>query len=467
MNTAAIGDADTVTIVGAGLAGSLLAVYLARRGFRVELFERGPDPRHDELPGGRSINLALAERGIHALEQVGLHRAVAKYALPMRGRMIHDRAGGQTLQPYGLDPREVIYSVHRQRLSATLLEAAGAAGNVRVRFDRELKSLDLGSGEGTFVDTASGRETTRPVVPLIGADGAGSVVRAALERALGFRTGIEFLDHGYQELTIPAGPAGRHRLAPDALHIWPRAEFMMIALPNDDGSFTATLFLARTAPAGQPSFAALEQPAAFRAFCAEQFPDLEPLLERIDEEHAAHPIGELGTVRCPHWQHAGRAVLIGDAAHAVVPFHGQGMNCAFEDCLELDRAIAAEPTWEGAFARFEAARLQQAAAIADMALENYLEMRSSVADPGYRLRLELSRELERRHPRRFVPRYALVMFRRLPYREAQLRGEINRRILEQLTEGAERLDQVDFERARGLIESQLEPLDPTEGPIVL
>ncbi len=463
-----ISETSVITIAGAGLAGSLLAVFLARRGFHVEVFERWPDPRRHETPAGRSINLALAERGIYALKQVGLHHRVAQFAIPMRGRMIHDEAGHQALQPYSSSDREVIYSVHRVRLNIALLDAAEETNRVHIHFRQELKSVDFDRGLAVLLDHASGREYSSPVLPLIAADGAGSPVRAALEKYLGFEASIELLDHGYQELSIRPSPSGQHRLNPNALHIWPRGGYMMIALPNADGSFTATLFLAnKSDQTERPSFASLEKPAAFRDFCNTRFPDLTPLLERLDSEHAEHPVGVLGTVRCPQWHLDGRAVLIGDAAHAIVPFHGQGMNCAFEDCLTLDAAVAESKSWPQAFARFTAARRDNANAIADMALENYLEMRSAVIDSRFQLKRELGHELERRHPRHFLPRYSMVMFQRLPYREAQRRGAINERILEHLIKGVERLEQVDFDRARELVETQLNPLDGSEKAIIL
>lgn len=445
-----------MTIAGAGLAGALLAVYLGRRGFQVEMFERAPDPRGEQESGGRSINLALAERGLAALREVGLHHRVARISLPMRGRFVHPEDAEPFVAPYGRSAEEVIYSVHRRQLNQTLLDAAEATRRVRLHFNQELLELDVENGIGQFRDHASGRDYERAIAPLIGADGVNSVVRRAIDRHQGTHTDIQLLDHGYRELTLPGDASGQHRLDPAALHIWPRGEFMLIALPNLDGSFTATLFLAAE---GDDSLHSLSQPADFKAFMQQHFTDVMPLLTELDTDLANNPVGVMGTIRCPQWHAAGTAVVLGDAAHAVVPFHGQGMNCAFEDCIELDQTIAASDTWAQAFARFQSKRLANANAIADMALENYLEMRSAVVDPAYQFRRQLERELERRFPGRFIPRYSLVMFRRLPYVQAQRRGRVNLEILMQLTRTASRLDDVDFAEAEQLIVSRLPPLE--------
>ncbi len=453
-----IGDTRTVTVIGGGLAGTLCAIYLARFGFDVEVFERNPDPRKDQSTAGRSINLALAERGISALRQMGLHHRIARIALPMRGRMIHDYSGGQHLQPYGQNLSEVIYSIHRAELNRTLLDAAEGTKRVRVHFGQKLERLDFDGTEATFLDQSSGRRYQRPVFPMIACDGAGSRVRRSMERYAAFASDADLLDHGYRELTMPA-QHGEPVLANDALHIWPRNNYMMIALPNADHSFTTTLFMAKQNGARQrASFAALEQTADARSFFAEKFPDALSLLTGFDVDWDHNPIGVLGTVRCPQWHVGGKALLLGDAAHAIVPFHGQGMNAAFEDCPALLDCLREHRTWHEAFAAFQLARQPNTNAIADMALENYIEMRDSVIDPAYRLRRLLERELERRHPDHFVPRYSLVMFRRLPYSQAQARGRTNLEILKTLTQSASSLDEIDYQAADHLIQSKLDPL---------
>lgn len=450
-----VSDTSTVTIAGAGLAGSLMAILLARRGFNVEVFERWPDPRKDTVPAGRSINLALGERGWNALRIAGLDHRVSRFTLPMKGRMIHDPEGNVTLQPYGQKPSEVVHSVHRGRLNIALLDAAEQTRRVRIHFRQELKALDLARGVATFIDHPSSREYDREVVPIIGADGAGSPVRQAIEYHLGFTASSELLDHGYMEVTIP--PAnGEFALDPEGLHIWPRGGFMMIGLPNADRSFTGTLFLANE---GDPSFERLKTYEQFREFFAEQFADAMPHLACLQDDFETNPVGVLGTIRCPHWHVGGDALVIGDAAHAIVPFHGQGMNCAFEDCVALDAIVDQATTWEVTFERLQAKRKANANAIADMALENYLEMRSDVIDPGYQLRRQLALELERRFPSRFIPRYSMVMFNNMDYVLAQQRGEINRRILRELTENTPSLDRIDFEYAKHLIDDQLSILE--------
>lgn len=440
-----------ITLVGAGLAGALLATLLAQRGFAVEVYERNPDPREGGLRGGRSINLALAARGRHALRRAGLLEAVDRFTLPMGGRMMHSEWGELTLQPYGATEDEVIWSTHRGRLNELLIETAATSGRVTLHFDHELDRVDWARKRLHFVNGAS-----HDFDVLIGSDGAGSALRRAMGEVRELGVTEDLLDHGYLELTIPPTRQGTFALDPQALHIWPRGGFMMIALPNDDHSFTGTLFLPRT---GDASFERLADWLHQEDFFRLHFPDAMPLLPRLQADFAEHPVGLLGTVRCRHWHVGGDALLLGDAAHAIVPFHGQGMNAAFEDCTALLRLLEDdEQTWDTCFERFERERVPQANAIADMALENYAIMRAAVRDPGFLLRKRLEHELERRHGDRFVPRYSLVMFHRGPYADAYRRGEIQAEILDRLLAGAGSLEEVDFEEAARLIAGRLEPL---------
>lgn len=442
-----------ITIVGAGLAGSLLAVYLARRGFDVEVYEQLPDMRREDVPAGRSINLALAERGIHALRKADLYDRVAEFAIPMRGRMVHQLDAEPELQPYGTREHEVIYAAHRARLNEVLLNAADREQGVTLHFDHALMGGDLDEGILQFQDRKSGRATEVKAGPVIGADGAGSALRDLIDRATGNVTRPDLLDHGYKELTIPPGPDGEFRIEPNALHIWPRGGYMLIALPNTDRSFTSTLFLANE---GNPGFGNLDSGGKVRTFFEEQFPDALPHIPGLVQEFRERPRGVLGTVRCPAWHHEGKALVLGDAAHAIVPFHGQGMNCAFEDCERLDAIIGREgPDWIRVFESFERERRPDAEAIATMALENYVEMRDSVRDPKFKLKRRLERELERRYPDRFVPRYSMVMFHRLPYREALERGRVQSDILARLTRNVATIDDVDWGRAGDLAEQRL------------
>ncbi|HET8552808.1 MAG TPA: NAD(P)/FAD-dependent oxidoreductase [Gammaproteobacteria bacterium] len=446
-------------IVGGGLAGSLAAIYLARCGYNVALYERRPDIRSHDLPAGRSINLALAQRGIAALEKAGVYDSIRELALPMRGRMIHDRDGNTNLQPYSRNPDEFIHSISRTELNRRLLDAAEAAG-VELYFNHCCTGIDCGSGTLQFEHEPENRVFDRAHMPIIAADGAGSIIRRALMQTTGTETTEDILDHAYKELTIAPDRDGGHRMDPAALHIWPRGGYMLIALPNLDGSFTVTLFLSKE---GSPSFATLTDAAAVKQFFSEEFPDAAALMPNLADLYFDNPTGMLGTVWCPQWHHDGRVLLLGDAAHAIVPFHGQGMNCAFEDCLLLDRTLQqCDGDFSRAFATFAEGRKPDTDALAEMALENYIEMRDAVRDEGFKLRKEIGWRLEARHPDRFVPRYSMVMFRSLPYAEAYERGRVQQEILMRLSADIASADQVDLELADKLVEERLVPLAPTQ-----
>jgi len=417
-----------VNIVGAGLAGALLAVRLSRRGFTVRLFERRPDPRTSAAERGRSINLALASRGIRALESAGVMDRIHPMLIPMRGRMIHEPGAPPTLQPYGQRADEVIYSVERAQLNRVLIEEAARHPGVKLRFGQACVGIQPERDVLRFRD-AQGGEYELGLTPTIATDGAGSVIRNALAASGHLKVREEWLDHDYKELTFPPAQ-GRHALDPHALHVWPRVGFMLIALPNTDASFTATLFLARSGPL---SFASLASPEAVAQFFRSEFPDAVPLLPNLTREFAAHPAGQLGTVHAAPWRVGGQVLLLGDAAHAIVPFHGQGMNAAFEDCALLDSLLDGHCDWETLFEAFERSRRADAEAIARMAVENYAEMRAAVLDPGFVRRRALALELERQFPDRFIPRYAMVMFHpEISYGEALRRGAIQEQILLEL-----------------------------------
>jgi kynurenine 3-monooxygenase len=445
-----------IRIIGAGPTGALLAILLSRRGQAVEVYETRPDPRQMPAGSGRSINLALADRGIHALKAAGVFETLGSSLLPMRGRMIHYENGETAFQPYGQRPNEVIFSVSRHRLNQALIEVAAGRAGVKIYFEHRLEGADFAGDTAQIRDLGSDRVLSVPMQPLLATDGAGSAMRRAMV-ARQLIQGREIdLEHGYKELAIPAGPQGAFRMANDALHIWPRGNYMLIALPNDDGSFTATLFLPKQGPV---SFASLCDEDAVEEFLARSFPDAYALMPHALAEFSAHPVGFLGTVSAHPW-HQSQATLIGDAAHAMVPFHGQGMNCCFEDCIEFDACAARHSSWEAAFAEFGALRKPNTDAIAAMALENYMEMRESVAHPKFQLQQALSLELERRFPRRFIPRYSMVMFHHeIPYLTAQQRGATQAEILSELTHGAvSALSEIDFERAEREIVSRLPPL---------
>jgi kynurenine 3-monooxygenase len=447
-----ITSTDEIGIVGAGLAGTLMSILLARRGHRVRLLERYADMRRTSIPAGRSINLALAARGIRALETAGVIQDVLPFLIPMRGRMLHAADGALSFMPYGQRDHEVIYSVSRPGLNRVLLDAAESAG-VEIEFDQTLVSADLRSKTLVFTQQATGAQHELIIDRVIGADGAGSILRHALVEQLGVTCSEDILPHRYKELTLAADHDGRHRLEKNALHIWPRGGFMLIALPNVDGSFTVTLFLPLQGP---QSFESLLAPGSVEAFFNEHFADATELMPQLVDEFATNPAGIMGTIRCARWCLDGDALLIGDAAHAITPFHGQGMNCAFEDCAELISHIEQAHDWSSAFAEFQERRKPNADAIADMALENYLEMRDAVRDPKFVLQKTLSLELEKRFPDYFVPRYSMVMFHdEIPYCVAFARGRIQSEILDTLTRNAESLSDVDFGLAATLISERL------------
>ncbi len=423
-----------INIIGAGLAGALLAVMLARRGCgALRLWDRRPDPRRSRNERGRSINLALAARGIRALERAGLMDRILPLLIPMRGRMVHERSGLASLQPYGQREEEVIYSVSRAALNQVLIEEAARHQPVTIRFDQTCLGVDLASNQLRFRNEISGTQYTLELATTLATDGAGSAIRGSLASAGRLAVREDWLDHDYKELTVPP-INGQPALEPNALHIWPRGGFMLIALPNTDHSFTATLFLSRS---GARSFESLTDSQALLDFFGAEFPDTLPLMPNLTAEFRSHPAGQLGTVHTVPWQVGGRVLLIGDAAHAIVPFHGQGMNAAFEDCLVLDNLLDRFDAWEPLFAEFEHLRRPNTAAIAQMALENYTEMRDTVLDPAFVRRKSLALELERRFPDRFIPRYAMVMFHpEIPYAEALRRGAVQEQILAQLDVGS-------------------------------
>ncbi len=448
---------NSVTILGAGLCGSLLSIVLARRGMKMTVLDQRPDPRTTAAVGGRSINLAMSARGIRGLKHAGVFAAVERLLIPMTGRCVHELDGSTTIHPYGQREHEVIYSVSRAELNRALVEAAIADHEVDIRFGQEAVAYYPAESVLRVRDLSKSADYDVSADPLIAADGAGSIVRRAYADSSVIEATEELLQHRYREFEIPAGPDGEFLMEKNALHIWPRGGFMLIALPNPGGDFTLTLFI----PAeGEHSFASLDTDDKVYAFFDQQFPDATPLIKEGFRSWHENPEGLLGTVRCSHWHDGGKVLLIGDAAHAVVPFHGQGMNLGFEDCVILDQVLDnPDAGWETVFEVFENEQIDNANAIADMALENYIEMRDTLREPNYLLRKELGFALERRLPQRFIPRYSMIMFHdEVPYAVAQERGAIQQRLLEELTADAECLDDVDLDAAVSLVESRLPPL---------
>ncbi|MER7458363.1 NAD(P)/FAD-dependent oxidoreductase [Micromonospora sp. NPDC126480] len=420
-----------VAVVGAGLAGCLLAAFLARRGYPVALYERRPDPRTGAVERGRSINLALSERGLDALRRIGLDEQVLADALPMRGRMIHPVAGEPQFQSYSAAGDRAINSISRGALNNALLNAAAALPGVRIAFDHRLVGLDPATGEMTF-ETPQGKVNETASV-VLGADGAGSAVRGQLLGHGLLRESVDFLDYGYKELTIPP-LGGDFALDPEALHIWPRGTSMMIALPNPDRSFTCTLFWPTH---GTAAFASLGSPAAIERHFAQHYPDLPPLAPNLVDDYQHNPVGVLGTVRCDPWQVNGTVALLGDAAHAIVPFYGQGANCAFEDVVELDRCLdECADDWSAALPLYQRRRQDNAEAIAQMALANFVEMRDKVASPLFQLGRRVEHALERALPGRYVSRYEMVSFSTTPYAEVRRRVRRQHRTVGAVAAGA-------------------------------
>ncbi len=432
------------TVIGAGPVGTLMAIMLARRGRSVRLIERRADPRTHPPERGRSINLALAARGTQALAHAGVAGQIAAAMMPMPGRMLHDEQGCLSFLPYGRNPHEIIHALSREQLNRLLIEAAASCAGIELRFATRCLDVDPAAALVTLRDERSGRSYAESFDVLLGADGAGSAVRAALQARGCVRAHEEPLAHDYKELTIPPlaaagdGGAGDFAFEPHALHIWPRGGYMLIALPNTDRSFTATLFLAQHGGPAEPGFDRLQSEPELRRFFGQQFPDAARAIPDLAQQFAAHPQGHLGTLHCERWQIEGRVLLLGDAAHAIVPFHGQGLNCGFEDCRLLDELLDGAPDLEPAtrralFERFERERRPDTEAIAAMALENYEEMRDTVRSPEFARRQALAAQLEQDFPQRFIPRYSMVMFHpEIGYAEAQRRGAAQQRVLDTL-----------------------------------
>jgi kynurenine 3-monooxygenase len=427
-----------VAIVGAGPVGSLLALTLARRGLTVDLYERRPDMRRGEAGAGRSINLAVSTRGLHALHQVGLDEDVLREAVPMPGRMTHALDGKLALLPYGRSDHEYINSMSRGGLNMLLMTKAEETGRVRIHFNMRLIGYE--DGNARF---EGGARVPAPVI--VGADGSAS----ALRKSIATEISEEVLTSGYKELTMPALPGGGFAMHREALHIWPRGNFMLIALPNLGGSFTCTLFLPFE---GAPSFARLQTESDAQAFFEEHFPDAVPLIPGLAAQFLAAPLGRMVTVKAWPWAR-GSALLLGDAAHAIVPFFGQGMNAGFEDVTLL----AAQWTGDQArdFAKFAESRKPDADAIADLALENFIEMRDKVADEEFLHLRAIEHGLQDRMPGQYLTRYQLVTFTRVPYRVALQAGRIQQQILKGLARGDYGLD-----RAEELVAERLLPLIP-------
>ncbi|QYO66252.1 FAD-dependent oxidoreductase [Leptolyngbya sp. 7M] len=436
-------QSNNIVIIGAGLAGSLLSIYLARRGYCVTVYEARGDMRKESVAAGRSINLALSDRGIAALREIGMDEFMLNEAVPMYGRMIHDPAGTTKLLPYSGREGEYINSVSRAGLNIALMNEAEKYEQVQIVFNERCRGLDIDSGEVFFSSRRIRADT------VFATDGAGSPVRQAMQEQMPeFQFTSVFLDHGYKELHIPPGPHGSFLLEKNVLHIWPRHQFMMIALPNFDGSFTCTLFLDKEILLG------LDSEAKVLTFFELEFPDAVPLMPALVDHFFSNPIGELGTLKCWPWHIDGKVLLVGDSAHAMVPFYGQGMNCAFEDVRTLNELLSGPGSmltgsgtdWRSVFENYSALRKSNTEAIQDMAEENFYEMRDATADPVFQRKRELETKLEQMFPDYFS-KYSMVTFREdLPYSVARTKGTAQDKLLMEICANVENISKLDLDK---------------------
>ena len=415
---------ENILIVGAGLCGSLLALRLAQRGYKVAVYESRPDLRTTDISAGKSINLSLSDRGFKALRLAGVEEKARDICIPMYGRMVHDIEGNIFASNYSGREGEYINSISRGDLNGILLTEAEKHENVNIHFNHKCTAIDIEKTTAKFQNYTTKEEVSVSADVIFGTDGAGSILRKSyyLERKFLFSYSQEYLTHGYKELEIPAAANGKHLISKDHLHIWPRGEYMLIALPNMDGSFTVTLFLANEE--GVYHFKGLDTEEKIFHFFKEQFPDALALIPNIAKEFSDNPTGALGTVKCSPWHYKNNTVLMGDAAHAVVPFYGQGMNASFEDVVELDAILDQElGDWETVFKAYTKARKSDADAIGELAIENYYEMRDHVANPLFKQKRKIEMDLEKAFPTEYFSKYSMVTFNaNIGYNEAMVKG---------------------------------------------
>jgi len=415
---------ENILIIGAGLCGSLLALRLGQRGFNVRVIEMRPDLRKIDISAGRSINLAFSDRGIKAMRMVGIQNKVETLCIPMNGRMIHDKEGNTFLSNYSGRNYEYINSVSRGQLTALLMDEAEALDNVIIEFNKKCKKVDLENNEASFIDYNTKEEMILKAGVIFGTDGAGSSLRKSyyLGKKFLFSYSQNYLTHGYKELSILPADDGGFKTYKNALHIWPRGDFMLIALPNLDGSFTVTLFL--SFEEGEFNFNNLTNPESITKFFKKEFPDALKLMPNLVEDFFENPTSPLGTVKCSPWHYKGNTMLMGDAAHAIVPFYGQGMNASFEDVVEFDKYLGNHKgDWESTFKAYEKSRKNDTDAIADLAIDNFFEMKDHVANPIFQEKRKLEMALEENFPKEYSSKYSLVTFNEdIGYHEAMTRG---------------------------------------------
>jgi len=434
---------ENILIIGAGLCGSLLALRMAQRGYQVQLLEKRPDLRKVNIGAGRSINLAFSDRGIKGMRLVGLEESVKKHCIPMLGRMIHDKEGNTFFSAYSGREKEFINSISRTSLNALLLDEAEKMPNVTILFNHSCIKVDLEHASATFFDENHKKEIIFQGDIIIGADGAGSVLRKSmfLHRKFLFSFSQNFLTHGYKELSFPATKEGNFATGKGALHIWPRGENMVIALPNKDGSFTVTLFLSYRE--GEYNFDNLTTPKRVTEYFQKEYPDALALMPNLETEFFQNPVGALGTVKCYPWSSYGKTLLIGDAAHAVVPFYGQGMNASFEDVVVFDAILEKhQGNWHKVFTEYEKARKKDTDAIADLALDNFHEMKEHTASAIFQEKRKLETTFEKEFPLEYYSKYSLVTFQEdIPYSEAMRLGRAqDKAIINLIADGKIRAD---------------------------
>ncbi len=418
-----------VAVVGAGLVGSLLAVLLAKKGMNVDVFERRPDLRKAASIGGRSINLALSDRGFKALKLADFEQEIRDISIPMYGRQMHDKEGQLSVLPYGKD-NEAIYSVSRGRLNQKLMNLADEYENIQYRFDHACKDVELSNNEIIFENPKTKEESKYQYDHIFGSDGAYSAVRSRLQKTKLFNYSQEYLTHGYKELHFPAQPDGTHCFDKNYLHIWPRGEFMLIALPNLDGSFTVTLFFPLK---GAVSFESLDTEQKVIDFFERTFPDAKEQMPTLTEDYFKNPTSTLVTIRCNPWNFEDKVLLIGDASHAVVPFYGQGLNAGMEDCtVFFDLLEKNNNNLNETIKEFGAKRVPDGDAIADLALYNYIEMRDLSGDKDFLLRKKIERKFSDLYPNKWIPLYSRVTFSHHPYSEALEEGKKQEEIMDEV-----------------------------------
>jgi kynurenine 3-monooxygenase len=415
---------DKILIIGAGLCGSLLALRLAQRGYNVAVYESRPDLRKVDISAGRSINLALSDRGLKALRLCGLEAAVREICIPMYGRLMHDAKGNTFSSNYSGREGEYINSISRGDLNGILLSEAEKHENVTLHFNKKCAHIDIEQTVATFKDHETQETISIKADVIFGADGAGSALRKSYvsERKFLFSHSQNYLNHGYKELEIPADVDGKHQISNAHLHIWPRGDFMLIALPNTDGSFTVTLFLSYDE--GEFNFENLVSEEKITRFFEKEFPDALALIPNIKEAFANNPTGPLGTIKCSPWSYQNKTLLMGDSSHAIVPFYGQGMNASFEDVVVFDEILEKyQGNWQSVFQAYEKARKHDTDAIADLAIDNFYEMRDHVANPLFKQKRVIEMDLEKHFPTQYSSKYSLVTFNEdIGYLEAMLKG---------------------------------------------